>query len=180
MNNYKEDEDLLNQLRHGDETLWQQFYENMRGPFRSFFMQYGRLSPDEAGALLQDAMVVFHYNVSTGKLVAPLQSFLKTYLIGIGKVLHRRKGGSTARWDDQIPEEAVAPIADRIAEQEAAASMVRGLLNRIGEPCRSLLEMVYIKGFVMEAVAENLGLPGEGAARKRKFDCLKKMKELLQ
>ena len=58
--------------------------------------------------------------------------------------------------------------------------LARALLDRIGEPCRSLLEMVYIKEFVMEAVAENLGLPSEGAARKRKFDCLQKMKELLK
>ncbi|MFM9946885.1 MAG: RNA polymerase sigma factor [Saprospiraceae bacterium] len=180
MSNYKEDESQLNLLRNGGEAVWQQFYDQHRGPFRAFFMQYGRMSPEEAGGLLQDAMVVFHYNATTGKLSAPLQSYLKTYLIGIGKVLLRRKGGSTAGWDDQIPDEPVAPIADRIADQEAAAKMARALLDRIGEPCRSLLEMVYIKEFVMEAVAENLGLPSEGAARKRKFDCLQKMKELLK
>ncbi|MCB0572745.1 MAG: sigma-70 family RNA polymerase sigma factor, partial [Phaeodactylibacter sp.] len=59
------------------------------------------------------------------------------------------------------------------------AELVRRLLDKIGEPCKRLLELIFVHGYVMDAVAEELELPSAGAARKRKFDCLKKMRDLI-
>ena len=68
---------------------------------------------------------------------------------------------------------------DDRAEQQAQAELVRRLLAQIDTGCREILEMVYLRSFAMEAVAERLGLASEGAARKRKFDCLQKLRKLM-
>ena len=124
-------------------------------------------------------MVIFHRNVKNNKLIPPLKSTLKTYLFGIGKLLYLKKGGTSETWEEEIPDQAVMPEIEKQSDQEAKAVLVGRLLDRIGEPCKELLTLVYIEENVMEAVAAKMGFPSEGAARKRKFDCLQKLRAMI-
>lgn len=180
MSKYKTDEHRLESLIQGKERAWQTIYDDIREPFRLFFLKNSNLDPEQAIELYQEAMVVFHKNVTRGKLVAPLQSALKTYLIGIGKMLYLKKSGKKIdAWIDEIPDQAIMPVVEDQAERKDQKELVRRLLDRIGEPCKQLLTLVYIKGYVMEAVADEMNFPSQGAVRKRKFDCLKKMREMI-
>lgn len=180
MSEYQADEDRLNALRSGDEKSWQAFYAEMRTPFRLFFLKNGAIPDNEIVELFQEALIAFHRNVMNGRLEKPLQSSLKTYLFGIGKILCRKRFSTASfSWDDDIPEEAVAPAIEAKAERQEKAAMVSKLLDRIGEPCRQLLTLVYIHGYAMESVAAEMDFPTEGAARKRKFDCLRKLRQML-
>ena len=180
MTKHREEEERLRRLREDGDDSWRTFYRDMRDPFRLYFFKYARLDATEVGELFQEAMIIFHRNVSNGKLGTPLQSSLKTYLFGIGKMLCRkRSGGKEVLWEDDIPEQGVAAEIETATERQEKAEMVRRLLNRVGEPCRSLLHLVYIKGYAMESVAAEMDFPSEGAVRKRKFDCLKKLRAML-
>ena len=109
-----------------------------------------------------------------------MQSSLKTYLFGIGKVLCRKRfSGRKFDWTDEIPETGEAAEAETTAERRAKAELVRNLLDRIGEPCRQLLLLVYVRGFAMEAIAAEMDFPTEGAVRKRKYDCLRKLRSMV-
>lgn len=179
MSNYKEDEQKLQSLLKEGDLVWKNWYDDMRDPFRLFFIKYGNVDPDLAIELFHEAMVIFHRNVFAKKLTTPLQSTLKTYLFGIGKMLYLKKGGKTDNWQDEIPDHPVMPEVEMSADQKEKAALVKSLLQRIGEPCKQLLELIYINGYVMEAVANEMGFPSEGAVRKRKFDCLKKMRKMI-
>lgn len=179
MSKYARDEDRLRELALGGDSSWRTFYDDLRSPFRLFFLKHTTWSPEQVGALYQDVMVVVHRKVTSGDLQAPLRSSLRTYLFGVGKMLYRKQGGSKVQWEEEIPDIAVpASVEDQIAERERAA-WVRDLLNRMDEKCREILELVYLRGFSMEAVAEDLQLSGAGSARKRKFDCLQRMRKLI-
>ncbi len=179
MSKYARDEDRLRELALGGDASWRTFYDDLRSPFRLFFLKHTTWSPEQVGALYQDVMVVLHRKVTSGDLQAPLRSSLRTYLFGVGKMLYRKQGGSKVQWEEEIPEVAVpASVEDHIAERERAA-WVRDLLNRMDDKCREILEMVYLRGFSMESVAEDLQLSGAGSARKRKFDCLQRMRKLI-
>ncbi|GJM31890.1 MAG: hypothetical protein DHS20C18_08910 [Saprospiraceae bacterium] len=180
MGNYRDDEQLLRTLSEGDEIKWKAFYDDMRGSFRLFFMKYAGVEPEVATEIYHESMVIFHRNVVGKKLQPPLQSKLKTYLFGIGKLVYRKQGGQTRNWDDDIPDVPVEPEIEERAHREQQAVLVQKLLNKIGNPCRQLLELVYLKGYVMEAVAREMNIPSEGAARKRKFDCLQKMRAMMR
>ncbi|MCB0638127.1 MAG: sigma-70 family RNA polymerase sigma factor [Lewinella sp.] len=179
MGDYAQDDARLALLATGQDEHWRNLYDDFRSPFRLFFLKYTGADPEAVNTLYQDALVVLHRKVVQGQLTAPLQSSLKTYLFGVGKVLYRKQRHSAVQWEDDIPDIPVpAEIEDRTAQREQAA-FVQRLLARMDQACRELLEMVYLRGFTMEAVAENLGIPSAGAARKRKFDCLQRMRKLL-
>lgn len=179
MSKYPDDDRRLQLLATDDGKAWKELYDELRSPFRLFFVKYGALEPPAALELYQEAMVALHRNIVSGRLQAPLASALKTYLFGIGKVLVKKKGAGDKNWDDDIPEVPVAPEVESREEQKAKAELARRLLAQVDGPCRQVLELAYLRGFVMEAIAEELGLPSAGAARKRKHDCLKKLRELL-
>jgi RNA polymerase sigma factor (sigma-70 family) len=180
MSNYQQDEEKLNRLQTGNHVDWKQAYDDWRTPFLLYFHQQGVVDRDQVLTLFQDAMVVMFHNITTHKLEAPLHSELRTYLFGIGKRLYwRMKGEAAKAWKDDIPEIPVAPEVEDKEEQRHRADLVRRLLSQIGEPCRTVLDMFYLRGYSMEALAEEMELPSEGAARKKKFDCLKKMRDLL-
>lgn len=179
MSKYPDDDHRLQQLATGKDQYWQELYDELRSPFRLFFIKYGAMPPETALELYQEAMVVLYRNVMNGKLHPPLASTVKTYLFGIGKILLKKQGEAMNEWDDDIPEMPVEPEVESREEQTAKAELVRRLLSKVGEPCRQVLEMAYLKGFVMEAIAEELGLPSAGAARKRKHDCLKRLRDLM-
>lgn len=179
MSKYPDDDRRLKQLAEGKDQDWQELYNELRSPFRLFFIKHGAMPPEAALELYQEAMAVLYRNVSGGSLQTPLASTIKTYLFGIGKVLLKKKGTDAHNWDDDIPDLPVEPEVESRQEEAARAELVNRLLARIDEPCRQILQMAYLQGFVMEAIAEELGLPSAGAARKRKHDCLKKMRSLL-
>ena len=179
MSKYAADERRLQTLAAGDDNAWRTLYDDLRSPFRLYFLKHTEWDPEAVGELYQDAMVVLHRKVTSGDLAAPLRSYLRTYLIGVGKMIYRKRGGTGVRWEEDIPEVAVPPgVEDRIEQRERAA-WVRELLNRMDEKCRDILSKVYLQGFSMEAVAEELQLSGAGSARKRKFDCLQKLRKLM-
>jgi RNA polymerase sigma factor (sigma-70 family) len=94
-------------------------------------------------------------------------------------MIYRKQGGPATKWEEEIPEVAIPPaVEDRIAQREQAA-WIRDLLNRMDEKCRDILRKVYLQGYSMEAIAEELSLSGAGSARKRKFDCLQRMRKLI-
>ncbi len=179
MSNYERDEQRLQQLATGKEAHWRQWYDDVRSPFRLFFLKFSTLDAEAVNELFNDAMVIFHRKVMSGALSLPLESSLRTYLFGIGKVLYRKRGGKTNAWEQEVPDVPVPADVDDRAEKQAQADLVRRLLAQLDGPCRQIIEMVYLREFAMEAVAENLGLPSEGAARKRKFDCLQKLRKLM-
>lgn len=180
MSNYQQDEEQLQRLLRGDHADWKKAYDEWRTPFLLYFHQQGITDRDQVLTLLQDAMVIMFNNITTHKLQTPLQSELRTYLFGIGKRLYwRLRSENSKAWNDDIPETPVAPEVEDKEEQRHRADLVRRLLSQIGEPCRTVLDMFYLRGYSMEALAEELELPSEGAARKKKFDCLKKMRDLL-
>lgn len=179
MSKYLHDEQRLSLLAAGNESDWRRWYDDVRSPFRLFFLKNATLDEEAVHELFHDAMVVFHRKVMNKSLTAPLESSLRTYLFGIGKVLYLKRGGKSTHWDHEIPDVPVAAEMDRWADRQAQVDLVNRLLSKLDGSCRQIIEMVYLRDFAMEAVAENLGLPSEGAARKRKFDCLQKLRKFM-
>ena len=133
MSKYARDEERLRELAQGGDAAWRTFYDDLRSPFRLFFLKHTNWGPEQVTSLYQDAMVVVHRKVTSGDLEAPLRSSLRTYLFGVGKMLYRKQGGTRIQWEEEIPEVAIPQgVEDRITERERA-KWVRDLLNRMDE-----------------------------------------------
>ncbi len=182
-NRYSEDEDIYQQIKTGNQKAVRNLYESYRLSFRLFLMRYYNADEQDAMDVYPEAFTKFYYNIIDGKLKPPLKSSLKTYLFSIGKHVfykrHFNKYSKSVDLKEQIDDQSIsANVLDKF-DHDSEAALVQSLLEKIGEKCKELLTMIYINEFETEAIVSRLELPSNGALRKRKFDCLKKMRSLM-
>lgn len=172
-------EDELLQVKQGNDHFLQQLYEVNRPAFVKWFQHHHRISETEAIELYQKSFTIFYFNVKNEKITS-LKSNISTYLFGVGKNLVKelfREQKHKVELDD-VPEIEVANYDIFQLEEEAhQQGLVKKILDKLGEPCKSILLMYYFKNFSMESIAENLGYKSEGVAKKKKCLCLKKIRE---
>jgi RNA polymerase sigma-70 factor (ECF subfamily) len=174
--------ELLEKIKLGDRQFLRQLYELYRSEFGLWIIKNYQCDEDMVADVYQQAFTSLYYNVKDGKLTE-LRSSLKTYLFAIGKNLLRDHFKIHSR-RQEIMEVAVDTenidygIIERY-EQSNMKETVRNLLHAIGEPCKTVLELFYLKGFAMDAIAYEMNYKTDQIAAKRKFICLKQMKVLL-
>ncbi len=179
----KRSTELLSKIREGDRKYLRQLYEEHREAFWVWIRKTYNCDEDMAAEVYQQAFTTLYYNVKEGKLTN-LTSSLKTYIFAIGRNLIRDHFKITTR-RQEIMEVAVDTsnidnsIIDRY-EQSEMKDTVKTLLLKIGEPCKTVLELFYLKGYALDAIAIEMNYKSENIASKRKFICLKQMRKLLK
>jgi len=173
-------EALLQQIRNGDEAFLRKLYEQHRGMFTGWMMRNHRCQEEEAREIYQKAFAILYFNVKDGKITT-LHSSLETYLFGIGKNLFKKSLRSKARMStslDKIQETADHDLNyyERTAENEQK-KQVKRWLEKMEEPCKTILLMAYFQKFSMEAIAHRMGYKTEAVARKKKHLCLEKLRK---
>ncbi len=184
---YTEDEqDLLNILHADPNSLeLNKYYKKYRPAFEQFISRYFiNANNNQAYEIYPEAFHIMYINIRKGKLKAPLKSTLQTYLFGIGKNLYHKRflGKNITITSDSEDWKEIPDCSDLIEEQtrnEEHKDLVKQLLSQISKSCQELLTLIYLKGYANDAVAEEMNIPTEGAVRKRKFICLKKLRDLL-
>jgi RNA polymerase sigma-70 factor (ECF subfamily) len=175
--------ELLGKIQLGDRVFLRQIYERYRSEFGLWVTKNYRCDEDMVADIYQQAFTSLYFNIKEGRL-SELTSSIKTYLFAIGKNLIRDHFKISSR-RREIMEMAIETdnIDNNIIERYEKSDMketVKYLLQRIGEPCKTVLELFYLKGFAMDAIAAEMNYKSEQIAAKRKFICLKQMRVLLQ
>lgn len=176
------DQDVLSQIRNGDRTYLRTLYEEQRPEFMVWISKYYQCDDETAAEVYQQAFITMYYNVKDGKLTR-LSSSVKTYLFAVGKNLLRDQFKVAKRRQEILEvavetEELDTGIIEKY-EQSGMKDVVRQLLNKIGEPCKTVLELFYFKNYAMDAIAAHMQYKSEQIAAKRKFICLKQMRNLM-
>ncbi len=174
--------DLLGQIRQGDRKFLQGLYDKYRDEFVLWASKNYRCDDDMAAEVYQQTFITLFYNVKNQKLTQ-LNSSLKTYLFAIGKNLLRDQFKILQR-RQQILQVAVdtSEMDNSIIERYEQSNMkcvVRELLLKIGEPCKTVLELFYFQNYSMDSIAQTMDYKTEQIAAKRKFICLRQMRSLL-
>ncbi|MFQ5446287.1 MAG: RNA polymerase sigma factor, partial [Saprospiraceae bacterium] len=167
MSKYRQDEELLSQLKAGNHLVWKRFFDEHLDAFLRFVMKYGAVSKDRAFEFYQDAIIVLHRKVTEGQLAAPLRSSLQTYLFGIGKNLCRRTASGRLSFPADVPDIPEHPM-EEVHERQHNAAVVKSLLQRIGDKCREFLTLVFLDELPQDEIIEKLAIPSNEAFRKRK------------
>lgn len=180
------DDNLLGPIRDGDENLYKQLYYLYKEPFKLFLMKLFRASEEDALEVYPISMAIMIDNIRLRKLVEPLTSSLKTYLFAIGRNQFHKRFFDKYKENTDLTEDLDAlknlvenpQLLDKF-EHEELSKKIKQLLNKIGDPCKKLLILFYLKGYSIEAIMHEMGYSTEGAVRKKKFDCLKKLRDML-
>jgi RNA polymerase sigma factor (sigma-70 family) len=177
---------LLELIKKGDPKTLKKLYEENRKPFIGWANQFYQCDEEDSIEIFQKAFTIFYFNVKDNKLVE-LTSSVKTYLFSIGKNLFREKfrdkHSKLIDIDDmaysaQINEKVDSNILDDY-QHEHQRELVKKLLAEIGEPCKTLLTLIFIHNYSNDAVVEEMNYSDERVVRKRKSLCLKRMREIV-
>jgi DNA-directed RNA polymerase specialized sigma24 family protein len=134
---------------------------------------------DDAKDVYQATIISFYENIMMGRL-SELKSTVKTYLFAIGKYkvleLQRKQGRFSALGivPDVIDDENDEPV------DPALVNLAVESLDRLGEPCKTLLKEFYFHRSTMAAIVAKLGYRNEDAAKSQKYKCLLRLKKIFR
>ena len=110
-----------------------------------------------------------------------MSSSIKTYLFAIGKhkILEEKKASVKfiPKIDDQIPDiPEVGKWEDEMYEE--SLQLVESCLEKLGEPCRSLLELYYYHSMSMEEIADRMNYKNRFTSKNLKYKCINRLRRI--
>ena len=150
-------------------------------------LQLHRVSQEEALDAYTDAVLVVVDHIISGKFRG--ESKVSTYLFRIfsNKIVDRVRHHSTEKsesqyhWTDELPmlpERARSALGALIVEEEI--SVIKYLIERLGEKCRKLIWDSEYWGYDLHEIAEELGLGSARSASTQKYRCMEKLREVIR
>jgi RNA polymerase sigma factor (sigma-70 family) len=172
---------VLDLIRRGDEEGLVLLYRANRRMVNAF-IQRNSGSVQDAEDMLQEAVVILWERVRRGEY--EYRSKLSTFVFATVKNLWLRRLAQSRR---EIPTEIdperaesldPSPLEEAIESEQARC--VRDALERLGEPCKSLLLLFYWEELPMDEIAVRLGLANADTAKSKKYQCKKALEKLLK
>lgn len=179
-----------------DERTIQRFYHAQRPKFINWLKGRYRIGEEnDCLEIYQRSFTVLYLNIKKGKL-DQLEANLETYLFGIGKMIVKewwREKKIEQQFSDmdekEISDEQKEPNLSELAlftggsngsVDEAMSAQLLRALDELGEPCKTILQLFYWERNSMEAIARKTGYKNGKGAKKKKYLCLVKLRELMQ
>jgi RNA polymerase sigma factor (sigma-70 family) len=172
---------IVDLIRRGDEEGLTLLYQANVRMVRAFILR-NKGSAQDADDMLQEAVVILWEKVRRGEF--ELRAKLSTFVFATVKNLWLRRLAQMRR---EIPTELdperaesgdPSPLEEAIETEEAGR--VRDALERLGDPCRTLLVLFYWEELSMEEIAERLGFANADTAKSKKYQCKKALERLLK
>lgn len=173
------DQELLQGFANNDDKALEIIYiDNFPMIARMVLQNNG--SEDDAKDVFQEAMIVLYEKVQEGDFV--LSSRLKTFLYAVCRRLWLKKlqtgsleGPIYEEVEDSIPAEETLEAHE---EKDLQFQKMETSMNKIGEPCKTILEDYYIHRKSMQDIAERFGYTNAENAKNQKYKCLMRLKKL--
>ncbi len=178
------DDALLTGLANGSDDALTQLYRRYF-PMVLHLVTTNNGSEDDAKDIYQEALVVLYEKVRSGSLELHCQ--LKTYIYSVSRRLWLKQLSHKSRYmvrDVDAPAtdaDAVAQLSDDLTdhdERDRQFELMGESLERLGEPCRTLLEDFYIRHLSMQDITEKFGYTNADNAKTQKYKCLMRLKKL--
>jgi len=178
------DDALIAAIRGGDERALAHLYR-LHWPMVSHFVLQNSGSEDDAQDVYQEGVMVFYEKVRDGSLELSCQ--IKTYLYAVCRRLWLKRLTSKSRFGVRLlDDEEHAPYLNTGAEDDLLAAEEQDrrfatlgeALDRLGEPCRSLVEGFYLLDKSMQELTAAFGYTNADNAKNQKYKCLVRLKKL--
>ena len=179
MNISEQEQLLLEGLAANDKKAIETIYRENYLTIQSYIVKNNGY-PDDARDIFQEAMIVLYEKVSSGTFELTCQ--IKTYLYSVCRRLWlkrlqqmQRYNPSSESVDEVVPVEEELDIHEK---RNADLIVMENALNKIGEPCKSLLEAYYLQKKSMPEIAEFFGYTNADNAKTQKYKCLVRLKKI--
>jgi RNA polymerase sigma factor (sigma-70 family) len=178
-----DDQHLLHLLQHGgdreQDEAFRQLYHQYYGLVESIVVTNSG-SSEQAKDVFQDGIIVLFNRVKKGDFL--LTSSLKSYLFAICRNLWLMKLRTAGREPALENHHERIPLEEdlfKTLEATERQQLIAGLLAKMGEDCRRILDLFYFQKLSMSKIMEAFGLGSEQAAKNKKSQCLGKLREMV-
>lgn len=135
---------------------------------------------DEARDIFQETMIVLYEKSTLEEFELNCQ--LKTYIYSVCRRLWLKRLQQLQRYSSLVENvEDSVPVDEDIEKHEKHNSdflLMETAMNKIGEPCKSLLDAYYIQKKNMQEIAGEFGYTNADNAKTQKYKCLLRLKKL--
>lgn len=173
--------DLLQRIRTGNSDSIKFLYKKMY-PVIANYIRLNGGSEDEARDVFQDAVVVLYQKLQdeSFSLTCKIQTFL--YSVSRNLWLNEIRSKSWFSPENEITDDK-AEVTELENDDEDLQirnniSQLNASLNRLGEPCASLIRMFYIENLSMNDIAAKMSYTNSDNAKNQKYKCLQRLKKL--
>ncbi|MDQ3193148.1 MAG: sigma-70 family RNA polymerase sigma factor [Bacteroidota bacterium] len=176
---------IIKEIKAGNQDKLVEVYKLHRNEFIKWICNNHACSEDEAKDAFQEAIIIFYNNIQQGK-ITELRSGVKTYLFSIGrfKILNGIKKGQRLVTFDKVPltngMEPTENTIDDLHNEKHTQEVVTKYLDQQCEDCQKVLKMFYFEGQDMKSIAEKMGYKNSDVAKKKKYECFKKLAEMVK
>ena len=171
---------ILDSIRRGNEEGLVTLFRSCRRQVTAHVLRNSGTT-DDAEDILQEAVVVLWERVRTGTFEYAAR--LETFVFATAKNLWLRRLARKKREVPGLPSnnhavDESASSLDLLIDSEEAA-LVHEALERLGEPCKTLLLLYYWEERTMSEIAVELGFANADTAKSKKYQCKKALEKVL-
>lgn len=179
MSTIEQDQLLLKGLADNDKIAIESIYRLNYKMIQTFVINNNG-SADDARDIFQEAMVVL-YEKSKATTFS-LNCQIKTYVYSVCRRLWLKRLQQLSKFSISVESlEEIVPVEEEIDEHEKINNdfiLMEDAMNKIGEPCKSLLNAYYIHKKNMQEIAVEFGYTNADNAKTQKYKCLVRLKKL--
>jgi len=179
VNIFEQEKALLEGLAANDTNAIETIYRENYLIIQSFIVKNNGY-PEDAKDIFQEAMIVLFEKAKLDSFVLSCQ--IKTYLYSVCKRLWLKRLQQQSKYYPafELLKETVQ-VEDEIEAHEKLNTdfnLMENALNKIGEPCKSILEAYYIQKKSMPEIADAFGYTNADNAKTQKYKCLMRLKKI--
>ena len=179
MSTFQEDLILLEGIADEDRNSVEQLYRQHYIMIQTMVLANAG-TKDDAADLFQETVIVLYEKIKNGSF--ELNCLLKTFLYSIARRLWLKKLQQQQRFISQ-PDglEETVPVEDEIENHLKLQNdffIMESAMNKVGEPCKSLLQAYYLQKKHMNVIAQEFGYTNADNAKTQKYKCLVRLKKL--
>ena len=179
MSTIEQDQLLLKGLAENDKNAIESIYRLNYKMIQTFVLNNNG-AVDDARDIFQEAMVVLYEKSITTTFSLNCQ--IKTYIYSICRRLWLKRLLQLNKFSTSVESlEEIVPVEEEIEEHEKINNdfiLMEDAMNKIGEPCKSLLNAYYIHKKNMLEIATEFGYTNADNAKTQKYKCLVRLKKL--
>ncbi len=176
-----EDQNVIELLKKGDHSAFKVLYDHY--PMIKNMVLSNSGSEEDAKDLFQNVLIAFYKNVKKGDFI--LTSKISTYLYSIAnnlwlKQLSNKNKKYVTNLDkakELVKEEQHFEFQE--TKKMSLREFIFDKLDKIGEPCKSILLLHEYEKLSMQQISIKLGYANEHTARQQKYKCIQRLKKII-
>ncbi len=168
-------------IANGDPSWIEDIYRDNKKPFISWAEKNCDFGKETLRDIYQSTVIIFYENIFYKK-IEKLNSTPCTYLFGIGRNLILKKYRQNKKVEDHKfrLQEHWNFIQLQENDMENTYKLVKAVLETTNEPCKSIIELYYLKGMSIDGIAKQQGYKNANVVKTQKSRCMNAFKEAVK